>query len=87
MILYDYECVSCGSIEEHLVRSREEKVISTCCNSDTRRKFPLPALRTLNTTDKVKDALKKRSMEDSKKRREEYLYNAEKQLNKKSKKK
>ena len=82
MILYDYECLTCGEVFEELVKNRDQEVPCIACGSKTRRKFPLPALRTLNTKEKVHDALKKRSLEDSKRRKDEYMHNAKKQIEK-----
>jgi len=82
-MMYDYECKQCGFFKEELVKTPDSVVpCDGCDNPSMQRKFPAPALGRLNTSKDVSNALRSRSLQDSKKRSEEYANNAKKQINK-----
>tara|TARA_R100000008_G_C3524561_1_gene135855 strand:- start:53 stop:304 length:252 start_codon:yes stop_codon:yes gene_type:complete len=76
MILYDYVCESCDIKKEELVKNRDVEVPCPECGVTMRRLFPCPSISTLNSPEKVSNALKRRSEAHSKKTREESIYNA-----------
>ena len=75
MILNDFECLSCGIVKEyHYKYAEKDKLRCDECGSDGMRKLlSAPALRTLNTREKLEDALKKRTVKDHHKNKEKRL--------------
>ena len=51
MARYTWECKKCGFLEDHFVPSarRDEPMACTSCGSDTKRQFPVEAVRGIHT--------------------------------------
>ena len=72
MILNDFRCDACGVVNEHRYKYADKNslVCSECGSGELTMFLSAPALRTLNTREKVEDALKKRTVKDHNKNKE-----------------
>ncbi len=75
MILNDFRCNSCGAVREHRYKyvNKDSLVCPECGSEDLTMLLSAPALRTLNSREKVEDALKKRTVQDHNKHKEKRL--------------
>ena len=72
MILNDFSCDACEVVTEHLYKYTDKNslVCPECGSGELTMLLSAPALRTLNTREKVEDALKKRTVQDHNKNKE-----------------
>jgi len=87
MPIFDYKCLECETrIDDVFVRRWDDDVLCTACESPMNKLPASPSLRSLDTSEKVNAALKKRSLAHSKKNIDEAREHAKKQLGKAFKK-
>ena len=72
MILNDFRCDACGALIEYRYKYADKNrlVCAECGSGEMVMLLSAPALRTLNTREKVEDALKKRTVQDHNKNKE-----------------
>tara|TARA_Y100000310_G_C20684349_1_gene818018 strand:+ start:1162 stop:1425 length:264 start_codon:yes stop_codon:yes gene_type:complete len=81
-MIYDYRCPDCKFEMEELVKKFDDPVCcKECGHPSMTRKFPAPAIKSLNSKEKISESLRKRSLADAKRRSEEYGENARRQVN------
>lgn len=83
MPIFDYECPLCGQrTEDVLVRRSDEEVMCSTCNVRTQKLPSMPAIKSLDTSEKISASLKKRSLRHSRKNKDEAVHNYRKQIGK-----
>jgi len=72
MILNDFKCDNCDEVREYRYRYQDKNSLTCveCGCGELTMLLSAPALRTLNTRAKVEDALKKRTVQDHNKNKE-----------------
>tara|TARA_B100000029_G_C17300847_1_gene860601 strand:+ start:577 stop:837 length:261 start_codon:yes stop_codon:yes gene_type:complete len=81
MPIFDYKCPECETLmESKLVRRWDEEVPCESCGHITNKLPCAPSLQGLNTPEKIDAALKKRSLNHSRKNKDEALQNYAKQM-------
>jgi putative FmdB family regulatory protein len=87
MPIFDYLCPSCGErMEEVLVQRWDDDVECSDCGTVTKKLPAAPTIKSLDTPEKVSAALKKRSLNHSRKNKDEAIHHYNTQVNKARKK-
>ena len=78
MPLNEVMCNDCACIEEYFYKlsERDDLVCKTCKSKNLKVLISSAGLKTINTPEKLKDAIKKRSQEDHKKHAKDRLQRA-----------
>tara|TARA_R100000664_G_scaffold17273_1_gene26197 strand:- start:7 stop:267 length:261 start_codon:yes stop_codon:yes gene_type:complete len=78
MILNDFQCKDCDSINEHRYKyeNRDKLICPECGSENLQLLLSAPALRTLDSREKISHALKKRTVEDHNKNKADRLERA-----------
>ena len=83
MPIFDYLCPECGArLYEVLVRRWDDEVRCSDCDIVAKKLPSAPALKSLDTPEKVDAALRKRSLAHSRKNKDEAISNYQKQIRK-----
>ena len=78
MILNDFRCEDCGTVNEHRYKyeNKSNLLCPDCGSGELNVLLSAPAVRTLNTREKVSHALKKRTVQDHNKNKGDRLERA-----------